>query len=96
MENINIIAENYSNGIINSNFEKFDESIKNTIKTAIKNAFLEGNKINDINNALEDSIQDDEYDPIEDALDSDGGTYYDADVDDMEDSTPMDISEYVA
>lgn len=96
MENLNIIAENYSENVINNNFVSLDENMKNTIKTVIKNAFLEGNKINDINNALEDSIQDDEYDPIEDALDSDGGTYYDADVDDMEDSTPMDISEYVA
>ena len=96
MENINIIAENYSNGIINNSFSTLDENIKSQVKTAIINAFFEGNKINEINSALEDSIQDDEYDLVEDVLDSDGGTYNDATVDEMEDSTPMDLSAYVA
>lgn len=96
MENINIIAENYSNNIINSNFDGIDDIIKNNIKVAIMNAFIEGNKINIINNALEDSIQEDEIDPFEDSIDDEDGGTYDASVDDMEDSTPMDLSEYVA
>lgn len=96
MENINIVAENYSNGIVNSNFSNLDDNTRNMIKIAIKNAIFEGNKIHEINSALEDSIEDDDFDPTEDALDSDGGTYYNATVDEMEDSTPMDISEYVA
>ena len=37
MENINIIAENYSNSIINSNFDDIDGVIKNNIKIAIIN-----------------------------------------------------------
>lgn len=96
MENINIIAENYSNSVINSNFSNLDDSTKDMIKCAIINAFFEGKKINAINDAIEDSIQDDDIDLFEDSLEEDGGTYYDADVDDMEDSTPMDISKYVA
>lgn len=96
MENLNIIAENYSNDVINSNFNNLDDSIKNNIKIAIMNAFIEGNKVNIINNALEDSIQEDEIDPFEDSIDDEDGGTYDASVDDMEDSTPMDISEYVA
>ena len=96
MENINIIAENYSNSIINSNFDDIDDVIKNNIKIAIINAFVEGNKVNIINNVLEDSIQEDEIDPFEDSIDDEDGGTYDASVDDMEDSTPMDLSEYVA
>lgn len=96
MENLNIIAENYSNSIVNSEFNNLDDNVKNEVKFAIMNAFVEGNKVNIINNALEDSIQEDEIDPFEDSIDDEDGGTYDASVDDMEDSTPMDISEYVA
>ena len=96
MENLNIIAENYSNSIINNEFNDLNDSVKNEVKLAIINAFVEGNKVNIINTALEDSIQEDEIDPFEDSIDDEDGGTYDASIDDMEDSTPMDISKYVA
>ena len=96
MENLNIIAENYSNSIINNEFNNLDDAVKSEIKLAIMNAFIEGNKVNIINTTLENSIQEDDIDPFEDSIDDEDGGTYDASVDDMEDSTPMDISEYVA
>ena len=93
MENIIIAAKNYANTVINK-FDNLDEQTKEIVRTEIINAFMKGNK-NIVDETLDDSIEFDEPDVLEDSLDEEGETNYDASVDDTEDFESMDLSDVI-
>lgn len=93
MENIIIAAKNYANSVINK-FDNLDEQTKEIVRTEIINAFMKGNK-NIVDETLDDSIEFDEPDVLEDSLDEEGETNYDASADDTEDFEPMDLSNVI-
>jgi len=93
MENIIIAAKDYANNVINK-FNNLDEQTKELVKMEIVNAFIKGNE-NIIDETLNNSIEFDEPDVLEDSLDEEGETNYDASVDDMEDFEAMDLSDAI-
>lgn len=93
MKNIIIAAENYANDVI-SKFDNLDEQTKEIVKMEIVNAFMKGNE-NIVDETLDDSIEFDEPDVLEDSLDEEGETNYDASADDTEDFESMDLSDAI-
>lgn len=93
MKNIIIAAENYANDVI-SKFDNLDEQTKEIVRMEIVNAFMKGNE-NIVDETLNNSIEFDEPDVLEDSLDEEGETNYDASVDDTEDFEPMDLSDAI-
>ena len=86
MENIITIAEKYANQIVEK--YNFDEQIKSILKMEITNAFVKGNNEHVVVEALNDSVESEDFDESEDSLDEEGETNF-ASVDDMEDFEPM-------
>ena len=93
MKNIIIAAENYANDVI-SKFDNLDEQTKDIVRMEIVNAFVKGSE-NIVDETLDDSIEFDEPDVLEDSLDEEGETNYDASADDTEDFEPMDLSDAI-